>query len=309
MLSEEPFVCPAHLLERASGAPPAPTALAGAAGAVALASARLAWEAGLIEPWLVGEPEQVAEAAREIGWDLGEIRVIPAAGEPEIASRSVELARRGLVRGIMKGQIHTDQLMRAVVDRDHGLRTQERLSHVFYMTVPGRQGALSITDAAVNVAPTPDQRLSIARNAVALHHALGHEQPRLAVLSASETPIASMPSSLEALEIARRAQAGEIEGALVEGPLSLDLAVSPRAAEVKGVKGAVAGRADIVLVPNIETGNALFKAMVYFLSATAAGIILGAQVPIILTSRADPPEARLAGAALAAIYAYWKEDN
>jgi phosphotransacetylase len=299
MLSEEPFVCPAHLLERASGAPPAPTALAGAAGTVALASARLAWEAGLIEPWLVGEPEQIADAAREIGWDIGEIRVIPAAGEPETASRSVELARRGLVRGIMKGQIHTDQLMRAVVDRDHGLRTQERLSHLFYMTIPGRQGALSITDAAVNVAPTPDQRLSIARNAVALHHALGCEQPRLAVLSASETPIASMPSSLEALEIARRAQAGEIEDALVEGPLSLDLAVSPQAAEIKGVK----------LVPNIETGNALFKAMVYFLSATAAGIILGAQVPIILTSRADPPEARLAGAALAAIYAYWKEDN
>jgi phosphotransacetylase len=307
MLSDEPFVCPDHLLERAKHAPPAPTALAGADSGLALESARRAWQAGLIEPWLVGEPDQVAQAAGEIGWDLNGVRVIAATGEDEIASRSVELARRGLVHGLMKGQIHTDQLMRAVVDRDRGLRTEERLSHLFYMTIPERPGALSITDAAVNVAPSPEQRLSIARNAVALHHSLGQELPRLAVLSASEKPAASMPTSLEAMEIARRAQAGEIEGAIVEGPLSFDLAVSPRAAQAKGVESAVAGRADIVLVPNIETGNALFKAMVHYLSATAAGIILGAKVPIVLTSRADPPEARLAGTALAAIFANWQK--
>jgi phosphotransacetylase len=307
MLSDAPFVCPDHLLERAKQAPPAPTALVGADNGLALESARRAWLSGLIEPWLVGDPDRVAQAARDIGWDLDGVRVIAAADEAEIASRSVELARRGLVQGLMKGQIHTDRLMRAVVDRDHGLRTEERLSHVFYMTIPGRPGALSITDAAVNVAPSPEQRLSIARNAVALHHALGQELPRLAVLSATETPLASMPSSLEALEIARRAQAGEIDGAIVEGPLSLDLAVSPHAAQIKGIESAVAGRADILLVPNIETGNALFKAMVHYLSATAAGIILGAKVPIVLTSRADPPEARLAGTALAAIFAYWKK--
>jgi len=284
------------------------TAIAGAGGELALESVRQAVEAGLIEPVLVGDPRAIAAAAEAIGWQTSGLRTVEAASEAEAAAVAVELARDGRVEAVMKGQIPTEVLMRAVVDRDKGLRTEQRMSHVFYMTAPGRQGSLTITDAAVNVAPDVETRLHIARNAVALHHALGNDEPKVAILSASEKTNEAMPSSLEAAEIARRAAAGEIERALVEGPFAIDLAISPQAAAVKGVASAIAGQADILVVPNIETGNALFKAMVYFMSATAAGLVMGARVPIALTSRADPPEARLAAAALAAIVAAHNAD-
>ena len=304
MLSDQPFRCPPELLAKTEGGEPIATVIAGAAGDVALESARQATAHGLIRPLLVGERAGIERSAEAIGWDLSGLEIISAEGEADTARKAVALARSGRAQALMKGQIHTDHLMRAVVNRDEGLRTERRLSHLFYMTIGGRPGALSITDAAVNVAPSPDQRLDILCNAVALHRlALGQERPRVAVLSATETPIPAMPSSQEAAEIAERAAAGAVPDAEVEGPLSLDLAVSPQAAAVKGLEGKVAGRADILLVPNIETGNALFKAMVYFMSATAAGIVLGARVPIVLTSRADPPEARLAGIALAFLQA------
>lgn len=302
MLSDLPFECPADLLERGGMGVPTPTAVAGATGELPLESARLAAEAGLIEPVLVGEAQRISDLARSIGWDIAGLRVVAAEGEAAAAETAVALARGKEVAALMKGQIPTDVLMRAVVARETGLRTGRRLSHVFYMTAPGRAGAFTITDAAVNVAPDVEARLHITRNAVALHHALGEPQPKVAVLSATEHASAAMPSSLEAAEIVERA-ADEVDAALVEGPFALDIAISPQAAAVKGVDSKVAGKADILVVPNIETGNALFKAMVYFLSATAAGLVLGAKVPIVLTSRADPPEARLAAAALAAIIA------
>ncbi|MDH3475543.1 MAG: bifunctional enoyl-CoA hydratase/phosphate acetyltransferase [Rhodospirillales bacterium] len=303
MLSYLPYACPPELLERARSSKPTATAVAGAGGKVALESARRAAAAGLIEPVLIGPPGVVEALAREIGWDLAGLRIVPAGEDQAVAETAVALARGREVAAVMKGQVPTNVLMRAVVDRETGLRTGQRLSHVFHMTVPGRAGAVAISDAAVNVAPDVETRLHITRNAVALMHALGEAEPRVAILSATEHASDAMPSSREAEEIARRASGGEVEGALVEGPLALDLAISPQAAEIKGVESPVAGKADILIVPNIETGNALFKSMVYYLSATAAGLVMGAKVPIILTSRADPPEARLAAVALAAIVA------
>lgn len=303
MLSRTPFVCPPHLLSRARTGQPVPTALAGAAGQLALESARQAADAGLIDPTLVGERDAIRAAADAIGWNIGDLRLVAADDEAKAAETAVALARGGEVAALMKGHIHTDVLMRAVFDRSLGLRTGRRISHAFHMSVPERNGAVVITDAAVNVAPDVGIRIDIASNAVGLLHALGQNEPKVAILSATELPLRAMPTSLEAAEIVRRAAQGEIAGAVVDGPFALDAAISPEAVEIKGIDSPVAGRADILLVPNIETGNALFKAMVYYLSATAAGLVLGARVPITLTSRADPPEARLAATALAAIVA------
>ena len=325
MLSPLPFASPGHVIEKATAATPTPTAVAGAGGRLALESARRGTEAGLIEPCLVGDPEAITAAASGIGWDLAPYRCVSAKDETKAAEAAVALARGNEVAALMKGQVHTDTLMRAVVDRENGLRTGRRMSHIFYMTAPDRQGALTITDAAVNVAPDAAVKLDIINNAVDLLHALGTPKPKIAVLSATDTPIAAMPSSLEAAEVVRRAVQGAVTGAVVDGPFALDLAISPEAvvdgpfaldlaispeaATVKGVDSPVAGQADILLVPNIETGNALYKAMVYFMSATAAGLVMGAKVPIILTSRADPPEARLTAAALAAIVARHCEED
>ncbi len=301
MLSDAPFESPASLIAQARRGGRIAMALAGAENTVALEGARRAFEEELITPWLVGDPAAIGRAAEAIAWDIAGLPLVAAEGEAETARLAVALARSGEVGALMKGQIHTDQLMRAVVNREQGLRTDRRLSHLFLLSFPGSDRSLAITDAAINVAPNVDQRLDIAGNAVQLYHALGVGRPKVAVLSATDTPIPAMPSSQEAEEIARRAMAGEIPDAEVAGPLAIDLAISPRAAEIKGVKNAVTGQADILLVPNIETGNALYKALVYFRSATAAGLVLGARVPIVLTSRADPPEARLGAAALAAI--------
>ena len=303
MLSTLPFDTPDHVIARASGGAAAVTAVAGASSRVALESARRAASHGLIEPVLVGDLDAVAAIARAMDWDLDGIRTVAAADERQAAEVAVALARGGEVAALMKGQVHTDALMRAVVDRHNGLRTGRRMSHVFYMTATGREGSIAISDAAINVAPGPGVKLDIVNNAVGLLHALGIAEPKVAVLSATEVPIAAMPSSLEAAEVVRRAAEGEVAGAVLDGPFAFDVAISPEAAAIKGVDGPVAGRADLLIMPNIEAGNAVFKAMVYFMSATAAGLVMGAQVPIMLTSRADPPEARLTAAALAAIVA------
>ena len=303
MLSSLPFDTPDHVIARASGGAAAVTAVAGAGSRVALESARRAASHGLIEPVLVGDLDAVAAIARDMDWDLDDIRTVAAADERQAAEVAVALARGGEAAALMKGQVHTDALMRAVVARDTGLRTGRRMSHAFYMTAPGRDGSITISDAAINVAPDPAVKLDIVNNAVALLHALGIAEPKVAVLSATEVPIAAMPSSLDAAEVVRRAAQGEVANAVVDGPFAFDVAISPEAAAIKGVDSPVAGRADLLIMPNIEAGNAVFKAMVYFMSATAAGLVMGAKVPIMLTSRADPPEARLTAAALAAIVA------
>jgi len=189
------------------------------------------------------------------------------------------------------------------LDRDTGLRGERRVSHVFHMTIPGRERVLLITDASVNIAPGLKTKVDIIKNAVELSHALGNPAPKVALLSGAETVNPSMPSSVEAAEIIEKAGDFGITGCLIDGPFAFDNAISPKAAKIKGMGGPVAGQADILVVPNIETGNGLFKMMVYFMSGLAAGVVLGTKVPIVLTSRADPPEARFAATILAAIAA------
>jgi phosphate acetyltransferase len=303
MLSDRPYECPAALLEQARAFPPVPTAIANAGAPLPLESARLARDAGLIEPLLVGDPREIAQAAERIGWNVSRLRIVAADGEEAAACAAAALCRDGEAAVLMKGHLHTDMFMLGILRRDSGLRTARRLTHVFHMTVPGSDRALLITDAAVNIAPDITTRVQALKNAVDLARALGNVMPRVAILSATEEVTNKMPSSVEAAEIAERARR-EVDGALIHGPLAFDNALSPDAAALKGIDDPVAGNADILVVPNIETGNALFKMMVYFMSACAAGIVLGAKVPAILTSRADPPEARLASAAIASILAH-----
>lgn len=302
MLSSRPFQCPPALLERAQSAPPVRTAIASAGADLPLESARLAVAAGVMDPVLVGDRNAITAAADRIDWDIGGFEIIDAADEATAGMAAAKLCGDGTADALMKGHIHTDAFVRGILSRDSGLRTGRRLTHVFHMTVPDDDKVLLITDAAINVAPDIETRLQAAANAVDLAIALGIESPKVAVLSASEEATEAMPSTLDAAEITARA-VSEIPNASVYGPLAFDNAVSPEAAAIKGIDHPVAGYADILLVPTIETGNALFKIMVYFMSACAAGIVMGAKVPAILTSRADPPEARLASAAIASILA------
>ena len=303
MLSNKPFEVPSYLLQQADALPASRTAVAGADSAVALESARAATDVGVCEPILIGNEAKIRALADDMAWDITAYDVIAAEDEVESSKKAVAEARRGAATALMKGHVHTDAIMRAVVNRETGLRTGRRLSHIFHMTVPGSDKVLHLTDCAVNVAPDADTMIQILNNAAELARALGTIEPKVGVLSATETPSPAMPSSLQARDVVARAAAGEVPDAVVGGPFAFDNAVSPAAAALKKIDHPAAGVADIVVVPNIETGNALFKMMVWFMSATAAGLVMGAKVPIVLTSRADPPEARLAAAIIASIVA------
>ncbi|MGQ9368424.1 bifunctional enoyl-CoA hydratase/phosphate acetyltransferase [Azospirillum sp. ST 5-10] len=297
------FHCPDRLLARAAGACPVPTGVVAAASRLALESARRARDAGLIEPVLVGDRTAVRDLAAAMDWPLDGVRVVHAADEGAAARAAVALARGGEVQVLMKGHVHTDVLMTAALDRQHGLRAGRRFTHAFHMTVPGSGRELVITDAAVNIAPDLDTKRDIIRNAVDLCRLLGSERPRVALLSCTEEVTDRVPSSRDARLLTEWSAGGGAGEATVYGPLALDLALSAEAARIKGLDHPVAGRADVLVVPNIETGNALFKMMVHFMNATAAGVVLGARVPIVITSRADPPEARIAAAAIASVLA------
>ena len=303
MLSEIPFEVPPYLLDRIEGMDRVRMAIAGADHPIALKSARQGADAGLIDPVLVGDADVIRAAAREIDWDITSFAIVDAVGEEKAPATAVALARSGEVTSLMKGHLHTDALMKAVVNREHGLRTSRRLSHIFHMTVPGNDRVLMITDAAVNVQPDTDTKIDITNNAIEMAHALGNPKPRVALMSGTESVLPAMPSSVDAAKVVKRANAGEVKNAIVDGPFAFDNALSKKAAALKGMDGPVAGQADILVVPNIETGNGLFKMMVYFMSGLAAGLVMGAVVPIVLTSRADPPEARFAATAIAAIVA------
>lgn len=303
MLSDAPFEVPPYLLGKAEGLAKIRMAIAGADNEVVLESAKQATESGLIEPVLIGDGDIIHSLADVIDWDVRYFDIIEAADEEAACIKAVALAANGDVKALMKGYVHTDALMRAALKGEVNLRTERRVSHVFHMTIPGRERVLLITDGAVNVAPNVNTKIDIVRNAVELSQMLGTTTPKVAMLSGSETVNPSMPSTVDAAEVVKRAKAGEIVGCLVDGPFAFDNALSPAAAKLKGIESPVAGYADIVVVPNIETGNGLFKMMVYFMSGLAAGIVLGAKVPIVLTSRADPPEARFAASILAAVVA------
>lgn len=299
MLGGQVFECPQSLLKAARGGKPVRTAIVNAVNTVALESARDATEAGIIEPVLVGDLIEIRKAAGQLGWDIGIYEVIEASGEDAAALAGAMAAGKGRVDALMKGHLHTDSFMKAVLNKEAGLRMGKPLTHISHLTVPGRDGWIMLTDGALNPMPDVEMKKSIIQNVVRLAHALGNSRPKVALLSATEVISPRIPSTGDAAELARWAKAA-VPDADVDGPLAFDLCVSPEAAKVKGVKGPVAGAADILIMPEIVVGNALMKMMTQYMGACMAGIVMGAKVPILLTSRSDPPPARLASAALAA---------
>lgn len=280
-----------------------PTAVAHPCSAAALSAAVEAAEAKLIEPILVGPEARIREAAEEAGKDISAFRIVPSQHSHDSAAKAVALVRSGEAKLLMKGSLHTDELLGAVVSRASGLRTERRISHAYVMDVPGHPTPLIITDAAINIAPTLEEKADIIRNAIDLAHVMGRPEPRVAILSAVETVNPAMPSTLDAAALCKMADRGQIAGGVLDGPLAFDNAVSEAAAREKGIVSPVAGKAEILIVPNIEAGNMLAKQLSFLGGADAAGVVLGARVPIILTSRADSLRTRLGSCAMAVLLA------
>ena len=270
---------------------------------VSLRGAIEAHKLGLIEPILVAPPERIRSASKEAGLDVSGFELVESAHSHDSAAKAVGLVTAGRVEALMKGSLHTDELMGAVVAREGGIRTERRISHCFIMDVPGHQQPLIITDAAINIAPDLDAKVDIIQNAIDLAQAMGAPEVRVAILSAMETVTAKVPSTIEAAALCKMADRGQITGALLDGPLALDNAISPEAAAIKKIVSPVAGRADVLVVPDLEAGNMLAKSLSFLAKADAAGIVLGARVPIILTSRADTLLSRLASSAVAVMVA------
>ena len=292
-----------RLVQNAQRLPPVTTAVAHPCDQVSLESAVEAARLKLISPVLVGPAGRIREVAERNRLDIGGLQILDAAHSHDAAAKAVELVRSGQAEALMKGSLHTDELMGAAVSREHGIRTARRISHCFIMDVPGHADALVITDAAVNIAPTLEEKIDVVQNAIDLAHAIGLTEVRVAVLSAMETVNPKVPSTVEAAALCKMADRGQITGALVDGPLALDNAISPEAAKIKKIDSPVAGRANVLVVPDLEAGNMLAKSLTFLAGADAAGIVLGAKVPIILTSRADSLIARLASCAVATLLA------
>lgn len=257
----------------------------------------------LIEPVLVGPIERLRNVAAQAGLDINTMEIVASEHSQDSAAKAVDLVTAGKVEALMKGSLHTDELMGAVVSRQSGIRTARRISHCFVMDVPGHPDPLIITDAAVNIAPDLDAKVDIIQNAIDLAHAMGLTEVRVAILSAMETVTAKVPSTIEAAALCKMAERGQITGATLDGPLALDNAISPKAAAIKRIDSPVAGRANVLVVPDLEAGNMLAKSLSFLAQAEAAGIVLGARVPIILTSRADSLISRLASCAVAVLVA------
>jgi phosphate acetyltransferase len=291
------------LIARARREQPVATAVAHPCDAVSLRSAIEARDLGLIAPVLVAPPAKLDAVAQAAGVDLAGVPRIDALHSHDAADKAVALVREGRAQALMKGSLHTDELMAAVVARDTGIRTARRVSHCFVMDVPGHEDALIITDAAVNIAPTLEDKVDIVQNAIDLALALGFAEPRVAILSAMETVNPKVASTVEAAALCKMADRGQITGGLLDGPLALDNAISPEAAAAKGIVSPVAGRANVLVTPDLEAGNMLAKSLSFLAGADAAGIVMGARVPIILTSRADSLHARLASCAIASLVA------
>ena len=298
-----------RLIERCKVLPPTPTAIAHPCDESSLQGAVDAAKAGLISPILVGPSVRIREIAAKVGLDIGAFPLVEAAFSQESADKAVAEVRAGRAEALMKGSLHTDELMGAVVKRDTGLRTARRISHCFIMDVPGHADPLVITDAAVNIAPTLRDKIDIVQNAIDLAHDLGLSDVRVAILSAMETVNPDVPSTLEAAALCKMADRKQITGAMLDGPLALDNAISPEAARIKKIESPVAGRANVLVVPDLEAGNMLAKSLTFLAGADAAGIVLGARVPIILTSRADTLIARLASCAVATLIAKARRDR
>ncbi|HTV37541.1 MAG TPA: phosphate acetyltransferase [Xanthobacteraceae bacterium] len=302
-LNDPPVSKYERLIARAKHLAPAATIVAYPCEETALRGPVEAAEAGIIAPILVGPTAEISAVARRHSIDIRRYEIVDAPDSQAAAARAVSLIHEGRGELLMKGSLHTDELMREVTSSKTGLRTARRISHVFIMDVPQHPETLFITDAAINIFPDLDTKRDIIQNAVDLFTQVGFGTPRVAILSAVETVTAKIPSTIEAAALCKMAERGQITGAVLDGPLAFDNAVSPQAAKIKGIKSEVAGRAQILLVPDLEAGNMLAKNLSYLAKADSAGIVLGARVPIILTSRADSVRARMASAAAAALYA------
>jgi phosphate acetyltransferase len=264
---------------------------------------------GLLTPLLVGPAAKIKAVAEKSGLDLAGMEIIDVPHSHDAAERAVELARQGRAEALMKGSLHSDELLGEVIKRDTGLRTARRISQCFIMDVPDYAEALITTDAAVNIAPTLEEKADIVRNAIDLAHSLGVTEVRVAILSAVETVNPSMPSTIEAAALCKMADRGQITGGTLDGPLALDNAISAEAARIKGIRSSVAGRANVLVAPDLEAANMLAKSLSFLAKADAAGIVLGARVPIILTSRADSVTTRLASCAVASLVAKVRREN
>jgi phosphate acetyltransferase len=290
-----------RLIERVTGIPAARTAVAHPCSEFALEGAVDAAKMGIIAPILVGPRKKILSTAEAAKVDVTPYEIIDAEHSHDAAEKAVALVREGRAEMLMKGSLHTDELLGAVVKRDTGLRTERRLSHCFILDVPNHDRILIITDAAINIFPKLEDKVDIVQNAIDLALALGVQQPKVAILSAMETVNPKLDSTVEAAALCKMADRGQITGGILDGPLALDNAISAEAARIKGITGPVAGQADILVVPDLEAGNMLAKSLSFLADADSAGIVVGARVPITLTSRADSVESRLASCAVAAL--------
>ena len=292
------------LLARCRSLEPVTTAVAHPGDRTSLAGAVEAAEKGLIAPILVGPAGKIREIAATSGIHLGQVRIVDVPHSHAAAAKAVELVRQGEAELLMKGSLHSDELLGAVVAKETGLRTGRRVSHVFIMDVPTYHKVLIVTDAAINIAPTLEDKVDICQNAIDLAVSLGVAEPKVAILAAVETVNSKMPATLDAAALCKMAQRGQIKGGLLDGPLAFDNAISKEAANIKGIASAVAGDPDILLVPDLESGNMLAKQLSFLANADSAGLVLGARVPIILTSRADSVRSRIASCAVAMLTAH-----
>ena len=296
-----------QLLVRCRSLPPVATAVAHPCEKSALEAVVDAAKLKLIAPTLVGPKAKIEEIAKANGLDIGSIPIVDAPHSHAAAAKAVELVRQGSSEVLMKGSLHTDELLGAVVARETGLRTGRRLSHVFIMDVPTYHKVLIVTDAAINIAPTLEDKVDICQNAIDLVLTLGLTRPKVAILAAVETVNSKMPATLDAAALCKMADRGQITGAIVDGPLAFDNAISAEAAQIKGIRSEVAGDPDILLVPDLEAGNILAKQLSFLANADSAGLVLGARVPIILTSRADSVRSKIASCAVAVLAAHARQ--
>jgi len=293
-----------QLIERCKKFPPIPAAVAHPCEASALSGAVEAARAGLIVPILVGPAEKIASVAESAKIDLSGFKIVDAEHSHGSAAKAAELVRTGEAELLMKGSLHTDELMAAVVAREAGLRTGRRISHVFVMDVPTYHKVLVVTDGAINIAPTLEDKADICQNAIDLVRSLGLEKPKVAILAAVETVTSKMPATIDAAALCKMADRGQITGAIVDGPLAFDNAISKEAAAIKRIRSDVAGDPDILVAPDLEAGNMLAKQLTFLANADSAGLVLGAKVPVILTSRADSVRSRIASSAVAMLAAH-----
>jgi len=298
-----------RLIARAKQVPPAQTIIVHPCDESSLRGAVEAAEFGIIKPTLVGPAAKISIVAQEHKLQISAFQVIDAPHSDAAAERAVELIHQGKGELLMKGSLHTDELMRAVTNSKTGLRTARRISHVFIMDVPTYADTLFVTDAAINISPDLDAKRDIIQNAVDLFTQVGLGTPRVAILSAVETVTLKIPSTIDAAALCKMADRGQITNAILDGPLAFDNAISPEAAKIKGIQSPVAGKAQILVVPNLEAGNMLAKNLIFLSKADSAGLVLGARVPVILTSRADSVRSRMASCAAAVLYAAARRDK